>query len=125
MSVLDKQQLPNDDWRISKAVIELSFCRSRTNEALLASEMELNGWRLGGDASSFPPYRPEGLTALQRILSDESFLLWQRDGNVSAQRYYIVLPASASKGDVAEQVFPAVATLAAAPEICHSAVISQ
>ena len=53
---LDLKQLPNAEWRLSRAVIEVSFCRDRTNEALLASESELNGWRLTGDISAFPPY---------------------------------------------------------------------
>lgn len=125
MQKLDTQLLPNEQWRLSRAVIELSFCRSRTNEALLASEMELNGWRLTGQVTAFPPYRKEGLQALQKILADQPFLLWQRDGSISAQRYYLVLPAQHSRGDVAEQLFPAVATLAAADEICHTAVIDD
>jgi len=125
MQKLDRQLLPNEEWQLSQQVIELSFCRNRTNEALLASEMELNGWRLTGEQSAFPPYRKEGLVALQQILAGESYLLWQRDGNVSAQRYYLVLPAEQSKGDVSEQLFPAVARLAAAPEICHTAVINE
>ncbi|WP_404402127.1 hypothetical protein LG288_03620 [Idiomarina seosinensis] len=125
MQTLDTQMLPNEQWQLSRAIIELSFCRNRTNEALLASEMELNGWRVTGQQTAFPPYRKEGLQALQQILADQPFLLWQRDGNVSAQRYYLVMPAEQSRGDVAEQLFPAVATLAAAKQICHTAVIDE
>lgn len=120
---LDKTMLPNEYWRLSEAVIELSFCQNRVNESLLGSESELNGWRLTEDVTAFPPYRQDGLQALQQLLAGEQFMLWQRDGSVSAQRYFLVLPASVSKGDVAEQVFPAVATLASAREICHTAVI--
>lgn len=125
MQRLDLQSLPNDKWRISDAVIELSFCRNRVNEALLASEMELNNWRLTGDVTAFPPYRKEGLAQLEEVLAGQSFLLWQTDGSVSAQRYRLVMPASASRGDVAEQVFPAVATLASQRLICHTAVVDQ
>lgn len=125
MQQLDRQLLPNDEWQLSAAVIELSFCRNPVNEALLASEMELNNWRLTGDVTAFPPYRKDGLAALQEILANESFMLWQTDGSVSAQRYRIVMPAELSRGDVAEQVFPAVATLAAQRVICHTAVVEQ
>jgi len=125
MQQLDRQLLPNDEWQLSEAVIELSFCRNPVNEALLASEMELNNWRLTGDVTAFPPYRKDGLAALQEILANESFMLWQTDGSVSAQRYRIVMPAEQSRGDVAEQVFPAVATLASQRVICHTAVVEQ
>lgn len=125
MQRLDLQSLPNDKWQLSHAVIELSFCRNPVNETLLASEMELNNWRLTGDVTAFPPYRKEGLAQLEELLAGQSFLLWQTDGSVSAQRYRLVMPASASRGDVAEQVFPAVATLASKRVICHTAVVDQ
>lgn len=123
MQQLDRQLLPNENWRLSEAVIELSFCRTPVNEALLASEMELNNWRLTGDVTAFPPYRKDGLQQLQQILAEQPYLLWQTDGSVSAQRYRLVMPADMSKGDVAEQLFPAVATLASKRVICHTAVI--
>lgn len=125
MQQLDRQLLPNEQWRLSNAVIELSFCRNPVNEALLASQMELNNWRLTGDVTAFPPYRKDGLRQLQQVLAGQPFMLWQTDGTVSAQRYRLVMPASASKGDVAEQLFPAVATLASKRVICHTAVIEQ
>lgn len=125
MQQLDLQLLPNEQWRLSAAVIELSFCRNPVNEALLASQMELNNWRLTGDETAFPPYRKDGLQQLQQVLAGQPFMLWQTDGTVSAQRYRLVMPASASKGDVAEQLFPAVATLASKRVICHTAVIEQ
>lgn len=125
MQRLDRQLLPNDNWRLSDAVIELSFCRNPVNEALLASEMELNNWRLTGDVTAFPPYRKDGLAQLQQILEGQPFMLWQTDGSVSAQRYRLVLPADMSRGDVAEQLFPAVATLASQRVICHTAVVEQ
>ncbi|MEC7644098.1 hypothetical protein [Idiomarina sp.] len=119
---LDLKQLPNAEWRLSRAVIEVSFCRDRTNEALLASESELNGWRLTGDVSAFPPYREEGLKALYEVVGEQPFILYQVDGSVSASRYRLAMPASKSAGAVAEQVFPAVATLAGSERVCLSAV---
>jgi|TARA_B100000700_G_scaffold34466_1_gene33356 hypothetical protein len=119
---LDLKQLPNAEWRLSRAVIEVSFCRDRTNEALLASESELNGWRLTGDISAFPPYRQEGLNALNEVMGEQPFILYQIDGSVSASRYRLAMPASKSAGAVAEQVFPAVATLAGSERVCLSAV---
>ena len=122
---LDRQLLPNEEWQLSEAVIELSFCRNPVNEALLASEMELNNWRLTENVTAFPPYRKEGLARLQDILANTSFMLWQTDGSVSAQRYRLVMPAELSRGDVAEQVFPAVATLSSKRVICHTAVVES
>ena len=119
---LDLKQLPNAEWLLSRAVIEVSFCRDRTNEALLASESELNGWRLTGDISAFPPYRQEGLNALNEVMGEQPFILYQIDGSVSASRYRLAMPASKSAGAVAEQVFPAVATLAGSERVCLSAV---
>mgnify|MGYP001262535882 CR=1 FL=1 len=119
---LDLVQLPNAEWRLSRAVIEVSFCRDRTNEALLASSSELNGWRLTGDVSAFPPYREEGIDALNEVLGEQPFILYQIDGSVSASRYRLAMPASKSAGAVAEQVFPAVAILAASERVCLSAV---
>ncbi|MDV6316883.1 hypothetical protein [Idiomarina sp. HP20-50] len=119
---LDEQLLPNENWQLSKASIELSFCRDRINEALMGSERELRGWRLTGESTAFPPYRTEGLNALAKILDETGVLLWQREGNVSAQRYYLVKPASATEGEVADAVFPAVVKLSSLARVCHAAV---
>lgn len=119
---LDQQLLPNDNWQLSRATIELSFCRDRVNEALLASEAELRGWRLTGEPTAFPPYRSTGLEALAEVRAQTNVLLWQRQGNVSAQRYAVVNPASASRGAVADSVFPALVKLSSLPQICHAAV---
>ena len=88
----------------------------------MASESELNGWRLTGDISAFPPYRQEGLNALNEVMGEQPFILYQIDGSVSASRYRLAMPASKSAGAVAEQVFPAVATLAGSERVCLSAV---
>lgn len=122
VKALDEQLLPNDNWQLSRATIELSFCRNRINEALLASEAELRGWRLSGESTAFPPYRNEGLDALSRLFDKTDVLLWQAEGNVSAQRYHVVKPAAASKGDVVDAVFPAVVSLSSIEEVCHAAV---
>lgn len=124
---LDQQLLPNSEWQISRSVIELSFCRDRVNEDLLASESELRGWRGSGEPTAFPPYRDEGLEKLAELLSNQPMsgqptLLWQKDGNVSAQRYHVAMPASASKGELADAVFPMVAFLSSSDQICHVAV---
>lgn len=119
---MDEQLLPNDNWQLSRATIELSFCRDRINGALVASGRELRGWRLTGESTAFPPYRKEGLNALANILDKTGVLLWQKNGNVSAQRYYLVKPAAASKGEVADAVFPAVVKLSSLTQVCHAAV---
>lgn len=122
IKALDEQLLPNADWQLSKATIELSFCRDRTNEALLASKSELRGWRLSGESTAFPPYREEGLDTLSKLFEETGVLLWQVEGNVSAQRYHVVKPAGVSKGEVADAVFPAVVSLSSVAQICHAAV---
>lgn len=122
VKALDTQLLPNANWQISRASIELSFCRDRINEALLASKAELRRWRLTGESTAFPPHREEGVIALAKVFDETDVMLWQREGNVSAQRYYVVKPASASKGAVTDSVFPAVVKLSSLPQVCHAAV---
>ncbi len=122
VKALDEQLLPNNNWQLSRATIELSFCRNRINEALLASEAELRGWRLSGESTAFPPHRSEGVNALSKLFKQTDVLLWQAEGNVSAQRYHLVKPAKASKGEVVDAVFPAVVSLSAIDEVCHAAV---
>tara|TARA_B100002019_G_C20822203_1_gene381154 strand:+ start:17 stop:484 length:468 start_codon:yes stop_codon:yes gene_type:complete len=119
---LDQQVLPNSEWQLSRSVIELSFCRDRVNEDLLASESELRGWRGSGEPTAFPPYRDEGLEKLAKLLSDQQMLLWQKNGNVSAQRYHVVMPANVSKGELEDAVFPLVAFLSSSDQVCHVAV---
>ncbi|MBL4855633.1 MAG: hypothetical protein JKX89_01765 [Idiomarina sp.] len=122
VKALDEQLLPNNNWQLSRATIELSFCRNRINEALLASEAELRGWRLSGESTAFPPHRSEGINALSKLFKQTDVLLWQAEGSVSAQRYHLVKPAKASKGEVVDAVFPAVVSLSAIDEVCHAAV---
>ncbi|MFD2632430.1 hypothetical protein [Idiomarina piscisalsi] len=124
---LDQQVLPNSEWQLSRSVIELSFCRDRVNEDLLASESELRGWRGSGEPTAFPPYREEGLEKLAELLSKQPMtgqptLLWQKDGNVSAQRYHVAMPANVSKGELEDAVFPLVAFLSSSDQVCHVAV---
>lgn len=119
---LDQQVLPNSEWQLSRSVIELSFCRDRVNADLLASESELRGWRGSGEPTAFPPYRDEGLEKLAKLLSDQQTLLWQKNGNVSAQRYHVVMPANVSKGELEDAVFPLVAFLSSSDQVCHVAV---
>ncbi|RUO67239.1 hypothetical protein [Idiomarina ramblicola] len=122
IKALDEQLLPNADWQLSQATIELSFCRDRINEALLASKSELRGWRLSGESTAFPPYREEGLDTLSKLFEKTDVLLWQVEGNVSAQRYHVAKPENVSKGEVADAVFPAVVALSSMPQVCHAAV---
>lgn len=122
VKALDESMLPDERWQLSKATIEVSFCRDRVNESLLGSKSELRGWRLSGESTAFPPYRKEGLKALAKLFEEADILLWQIEGNVSAQRYHIVKPSGDSRGSVADAVFPAVVTLSSIPEVCHVAV---
>ncbi|MGM0429400.1 MAG: hypothetical protein ACQEQ2_03775 [Pseudomonadota bacterium] len=122
VKALDEGMLPDERWQLSKATIELSFCQDRINESLLASKSELRGWRLSGENTAFPPYRKEGLKALAKLFDETDILLWQVEGNVSAQRYHVVKPSGESKGSVADAVFPAVVTLSSIAEVCHVAV---
>lgn len=119
---LDQQLLPNRNWQISQSIIELSFCRDRVNEDLLASESELRGWRGSGEPTSFPPYRDDGLEKLAELVAEQRALLWQKNGNVSAQRYHVVMPANVSKGELEDAVFPLVAFLSSSEQVCHVAV---
>ena len=119
---LDQQLLPNSEWQLSRSVIELSFCRDRVNEDLLASESELRGWRGSGEPTAFPPYRDEGLEKLAELLSDQKRLLWQKEGNIIAQRYHVAMPANVSKGELEDAVFPLVAFLSSSEQVCHVAV---
>jgi hypothetical protein len=122
IKALDEQLLPNADWQLSKATVELSFCRDRINEALLASKAELRRWRLSRESTAFPPYRQEGLGTLSTLFEETDILLWQVEGNVSAQRYHVVKPVGVSKGELADAVFPAVVAFSSMAEVCHAAV---
>lgn len=112
--VLDQQVLPNDQWQLSNERIQISFCRDRTNENLLAEAAELRLWRLTESVTAFPPYRRDGLLVLQQLFEEHDILLWQEDGTVSAQHYRVVSPATAE----APQVFSIIAKLNGLREVC-------
>lgn len=112
--VLDQQLLPNDQWQLSSERIQISFCRDRTNENLLAEAAELRLWRLTESVTAFPPYRRDGLLVLQQLYEEHDILLWQENGTVSAQYYRAVAPATAD----APQVFSIIAQLNGLREVC-------
>ena len=118
VQTLDQQQLPNQDWALSSAVIQLSFCRNRVNDALLAEGEELNRWRLVGERSAFPRQRQEGLEQLAELYHDHGVLLWQQWGTVSSQLYRIVYPSRYSEPNV----FNALASLGRDEKICFSSL---
>lgn len=115
---LDLQLLPNQQWQLSNERIQLSFCRNRTNEALLADAAELRLWRLSGEITAFPDYRAEGLAALAEIFAEHDVLLWQESGTVSSQLYRLASPQDAE----ARSLFSAVARLNRDSSICYVAV---
>jgi|SRR5690554_2673368 len=86
---IDRLQLPTGNWAISKSIIQLSFCRDRVNQALMAEADELNRWRLVGEATAFPQNRTEGLNQLIDIYRQHQVLLYQVSGNFGAQIYHI------------------------------------
>lgn len=86
---IDQLQLPSGNWALSSAAIQLSFCRDRVNEALMAEADELNRWRLVGEQSAFPQNRQEGLQQLVELYRQHDVLLYQLSGNFGAQWYRI------------------------------------
>ncbi|MEX1221890.1 MAG: hypothetical protein WEA82_07255 [Idiomarina sp.] len=115
---LDLQILPNQQWQLSRESIQLSFCRNRTNEALLADTAELRLWRLSGEITAFPDYRAEGLEALQRVFAEHDVLLWQESGSVSSQLYRLVSPEGAPQ----RSLFSAIARLNRDSRLCYVAI---
>ncbi|RUO65766.1 hypothetical protein SAMN06297229_0783 [Pseudidiomarina planktonica] len=115
---LDLQILPNQQWQLSRESIQLSFCRNRTNEALLADSAELRLWRLSGEITAFPDYRAEGLEALQRLFAEHDVMLWQESGTVSSQLYRLVSPEGAKQ----RSLFAAIASLNRDSRLCYVAV---
>lgn len=118
LAEVDRLQLPNRDWQLSSATLQLSFCRNRVNSALLAEPGDLNRWRLTGEASAFPDYRAEGLAQLANLYHDHNVLLYQEWGTQSSQFYRIAYPA----GTTAPSVFDALARLGRDEAVCFSAV---
>lgn len=118
LTELDQQQLPNAQWQLTADTLQLSFCRSRTNEALLAAADELNRWRLVAEASAFPRQRQEGLEALATFARDYNIYLYQEWGTVSSQLYRI----AHRSDETAPNVFNALARIGRDRAICFSSL---
>ncbi|CAB0149494.1 hypothetical protein PSI9734_00059 [Pseudidiomarina piscicola] len=117
---INLQPLPNNDWQLSDGSIQLSFCRNRLNDALLATAEDLNRWRLVQEPSALPKQRQRGLAELAALYSEHGVLLWQEWGTVSSQSYRIV---SARKSE-SPSLIDALARLGRDPRICYSAIDS-
>ena len=117
---LDQQLLPNSEWQLSRSVIELSFCRDRVNEDLLASESELRGWRGSGEPTAFPPYRDEGLEKLQNCFLTNKGCCGKKKG-ISALSVTMWLCLQTYQKANWDAVFPLVAFLSS-EQVCHVAV---
>lgn len=115
---IDLLQLPNRDWQVSAATLQLSFCRNRVNTALLAEPGDLNRWRLTGEVSAFPDYRAEGLNQVANLYHEHGVLLYQEWGTQSSQFYRIAYP----YGETEPSVFDALARLGRDDTICFSAL---
>lgn len=118
LTELDQQQLPTAQWQLTVDTLQLSFCRSRTNEALLASSEELNRWRLVAEASAFPRQRQEGIEALATFARDYDIYLYQEWGTASSQLYRIAYRTN----EAAPNVFNALARIGRDRSICFSSL---
>lgn len=114
-------QLPNADWKVSEGTIQLSFCRNRVNDALLATEEDLNRWRLVQEPSALPQRRQSGLAELASLYSEHGVLLWQEWGTVSSQSYRVV----AAREQALPSLLDALARLGRDDRICFSALDSS
>lgn len=115
------QLLPDQQWQLSDGVIQLSFCRNRINESLMASEEELRRWRYAQDVSSLPKQRQEGLQHIAHLYAEHEVLLWQVWGTFSSQLYRVVAPVDAD----APSIHNALALLGRDPTICYSSLDSS
>lgn len=121
VSAVNLQNLPNRDWQLSEGRLQLSFCRNKINDALLAESEDLNRWRLVQEASALPERRTLGLQQLAAIYQDYEILLWQEWGTVSSQSYRIATPV----GSAAPSLNDALARLGRDDAICYSALDSS
>lgn len=119
IEALDRSTLPNQQWAFADGVLQLSFCRDRINDALMAEADELRTWRLIGEASAFPARRPEGLALLSEFYQEYQVLLWQQSGTVSSQFYRVVVPQGQQRN---ASIFNALAKVGRDRRICFSAV---
>lgn len=115
------RNLPNRDWQLSDGTLQLSFCRNKINDALLAEAEDLNRWRLVQEPSALPERRQLGLQQLAAIYQDYSILLWQEWGTVSSQSYRLAAPAGAPTPSLID----ALARLGRDEAICFSALDSS
>lgn len=118
VTTIDQLQLPTGNWALSGAAIQLSFCRDRVNEALMAEADELNRWRLVGEQSAFPENRPEGLAQLAELYRQHDVLLYQLSGNFGAQWYRIAYRPNQPEPNVIE----AFAKIGRDSKICFSSL---
>lgn len=119
INALDVSALPNQQWAFADGVLQLSFCRDRINDALMAEAEELRTWRLIGEATAFPPQRHEGLALLAEFHQQYDVLLWQQSGTVSSQFYRLVVPQGQQRN---ASIFNALASVGRDRRICFSAV---
>lgn len=115
------RDLPNRDWQLSSGTLQLSFCRNKINDALLAEAEDLNRWRLVQEPSALPERRMLGLQQLAAIYDEYAILLWQEWGTVSSQSYRLAAPADAPEPSLIE----ALALLGRDEAICFSALDSS
>lgn len=115
---IDQLQLPTANWALSSAAIQLSFCRDRVNEALMAEADELNRWRLVGEQSAFPENRQEGLQQLIALYRQHDVLLYQLSGNFGAQWYRIAYRPNQPEPNIIE----AFAKIGRDSKICFSSL---
>lgn len=119
IQALDLSPLPNPQWGLAEGVLQLSFCRNSSNDALLAEADELRRWRLVGEASAMPPRRQDGLLLLAEFYQQYGVLLWQQSGTVSSQFYRLVVPQGQAQQ---ARIYDALARLGRDRRICFSAV---
>ncbi len=114
------QNLPNRDWQLSEGTLQLSFCRNKINDALLAEAEDLNRWRLVQEPSALPERRQLGLQQLASLYQKYDVLLWQEWGTVSSQGYRLAAPIDA----IEPSLIDALARLGRDDAICFSALDS-
>ena len=116
---LDMSLLPNQQWAFAEGILQLSFCRNSSNDALLAEVDELRRWRLIGEVSALPPQRHDGLALLAEFYHQYEVLLWQQSGTVSSQFYRLVVPQGQQHR---ASIYNALAQVGRDRRICYSAV---
>jgi hypothetical protein len=119
LNAIDMSLLPNQQWAFADGVLQLSFCRDRINDALMAEAEELRTWRLIGEVTACPARRHEGLEVLAEFYQQHDVLLWQQSGTVSSQFYRLVVPQGQQRN---ASIFNALASVGRDRRICFSAV---